>query len=156
MGDATRPLLTQRRMSVNAENRGRGKIVPFVVGLLIGLLGGVWLVWLGIVPPLDREGTPTKAVPPAAEPAKTTPEKTETVDEAGTEASTGGAQPQAELQCLQRKAVAAVGSGTVQLKLQWERAKGAPDPASDPDYYVRLLRGYGLSCSDAEIAATAD
>ena len=146
---------------MDTENRGRGQFVPFVVGLLIGLLGGVCLAWLGIVPPLVGKGAPTQTVIPAAAPAKTAPEKasptkTEAENEADTEASTGDAQTQAELRCLQRKAEGAVGSGAVQLKLEWERAKGAPDPASDPDYYVRLLRGYGLSCSDAEIAATAE
>ncbi len=81
--------------------RPRGRLGPFIIGVLIGLIGGVLLVWVGIVPNLPMGGpAPMGAAPaPVAKDGKTTPA------EADTEYSAKSAQPQAELACLERKAV---------------------------------------------------
>ncbi len=130
--------------------RPRGKLGPFIVGVLVGLICGVLLGWLGIVPsPLASGPAPNKGAPPVAAWGNTTPAET------STEGSAKSANPQAELVCLNRKFVAAEGQGAVQQLALGEKLKGAPDPRSDPDYFIQLLRERGYSCDDAEIERSA-
>ena len=141
-----------------ARPRGR-RFGPFVVGVLVGLVAGVLLVWLGVVPgPLASGPAPqTKAAPPAAEGEKTAPAEagvetvSETASETASEEPAKSAQPQAELACLQRQIVAAEGQGAVQQLAIAEKLKGAPGIESDPDYYIQLLKERGYSCDQAQI-----
>jgi hypothetical protein len=146
-----------------ARPRGR-RFGPFVVGVLVGLVAGVLLVWLGVVPgPLASEPAPqTKAAPPAAEGEKTAPaaegEKTAPAEagaETASEEPAKSAQPRAELACLQQKIVAAEGQATVQQLALAEKLKGAPDIQSDPDYYIQRLKERGYSCNQAQIDRAA-
>ena len=131
------------------RTRGR-RFGPFIVGVLVGLVSGVLLVWVGIMPAGPLASGPA---PPVAQGGKTAP--TEADREAGTQESTESAQPMAELACLQRELVDTEGRAAVQQLAIAEKLKGAPDIQSDPDYYVRLLRERGYSCSDAEIDRSA-
>ncbi len=133
---------------------------PFVVGVLIGLIGGVLLAWLGVVSsPLASGSAPTKTAPPVAEEGKSTPAKDNVEDSAKSAQPQAepvqSAQPQAELRCLQRKLARAEGREAVRQLAQEELAKGAPDLLSDPGYFIQLLRERGYSCSDAEINEAA-
>jgi hypothetical protein len=132
-----------------------GRFGPFVVGVLVGLVAGVLLVWLGMVPgPLASGPAPqTKAAPPAAEGEKTAP--AEVGAETASEEPAKSAQPQAELACLQRQIVAAEGQGAVQQLAIAEKLKGAPSIESDPDYYIQLLKERGYSCNQAQIDRAA-
>ena len=137
--------------------RPRGsRFGPFVVGVLVGLVAGVLLVWLGLVPgPLASGPAPqTKAAPPAAEGEKTSP--AEAGVETASEEPAKSAQPQAELACLQRQIVAAEGQGAVQQLAIAEKLKGAPGIESDPDYYIQLLKERGYGCDQAQIDRFAD
>jgi hypothetical protein len=132
--------------------RPRGsRFGPFVVGVLVGLVAGVLLAWLGLVPgPLASGPAPqTKAAPPAAEGEKTTPASPGA--ETASEEPAKSAQPQAELACLQRQIVAAEGQGAVQQLAIAEKLKGAPGIESDPDYYIQVLKERGYSCDQAQI-----
>ena len=136
--------------------RPRGsRFGPFVVGVLVGLVAGVLLVWLGLVPgPLASGPAPqTKAAPPAAEGEKTAPTSAgaETASETASEEPAKSAQPQAELACLQRQIVAAEGQGAVQQLAIAEKLNGAPGIESDPDYYIQVLKERGYSCDQAQI-----
>ena len=134
--------------------RGR-RFGPFVVGVLVGLVVGVLLVWVGIVPrPLaSGPAPPTKAAPPAAEGEQTAPAEAGT--ETASEEPAKSAQPQAELACLHQKIVVAEGNGAVQQLAIAEKLKGAPDVESDPDYYIQRLKERGYSCNQAQIDRAA-
>ena len=133
----------------SAHTRGR-RLGPFVVGMLVGLVGGVLLVWLGIIPagPLA-----SGAAPPVAQGEKSAPTEPDpgADPEAEPQETAISAQPLAELACLQRKLVDAEGRTAVQQLVIAEKLKGAPAIESDPDYYVRLLEERGYSCSANEI-----
>ena len=132
--------------------RPRGsRFGPFVVGVLVGLVAGVLLVWLGLVPgPLASGPAPqTKEAPPAAEGEKTAPASAGA--ESASEEPAKSAQPQAELACLQRQIVDAEGQAAVQQLAIAEKLKGAPGIESDPDYYIQVLKERGYSCNQAQI-----
>jgi hypothetical protein len=132
--------------------RPRGsRFGPFVVGVLVGLVAGVLLAWLGLVPgPLASGPAPqTKAAPPAAEGEKTTPASPGA--ETASEEPAKSAQPQAELACLQRQIVDSEGQAAVQQLAIAEKLKGAPGIESDPDYYIQVLKERGYSCDQAQI-----
>ncbi len=124
-----------------AHTRG-SRFAPFVVGVLVGLVGEVLLVWLGIMPAGPLASGPA---PPVAQGEKSAPAEPDSEEPAKS------AQPLAELACLQRKLVDAEGRTAVQQLVIAEKLKGAPAIESDPDYYVRLLKERGYSCSDEEI-----
>jgi hypothetical protein len=132
--------------------RPRGsRFGPFVVGVLVGLVAGVLLAWLGLVPgPLASGPAPqTKAAPPAAEGEKTAPASPGA--ETASEEPAKSAQPQAELACLQRQIVDSEGQAAVQQLAIAEKLKGAPGIESDPDYYIQVLKERGYSCDQAQI-----
>ncbi len=149
--------------------RSRGRLGPFVVGVLVGLVGGVLLVWLGIVPsPMAGGAPPTKGIaPPVAEGGKTSPNKANTEEEKKTalseantsEDSAQGTQqpPLAEFLCLQRKASAAEGRDAVQQLVKEEvNRQGVLIPTNaDPGPINQILRERGYSCSGAEIESYA-
>ncbi len=147
--------------------RSRGRLGPFVMGVLVGLVGGMLLVWSGIVPsPLGGGAAPTKGnAPPVAEGGKTTPDKANSAEEkktappeANTEGSAQVAQsPEAEFLCLQRKATAAEGRDAVQQLVTEEVSKqGVLIPTNaDPGPINQVLRERGYSCSGAEIESYA-
>jgi ribosomal protein L12E/L44/L45/RPP1/RPP2 len=132
--------------------RPRGsRFGPFVVGVLVGLVAGVLLAWLGLVPgPLASGPAPqTKAAPPAAEGEKTAPASPGA--ETASEEPAKSAQPQAELACLQRQIGDSEGQAAVQQLAIAEKLKGAPGIESDPDYYIQVLKERGYSCDQAQI-----
>lgn len=148
--------------------RSRGRLGPFVMGVLVGLVCGVLLVWSGVVPsPLASGPAPTKgnAPSPVEEGDKTTPDKADTKEEkktapleANTEGSAQVAQsPVGEFLCLQRKASAAEGRDVVQQLVAEEVSKqGVLIPTNaDPGPINQVLRERGYSCSDAEIETYA-
>lgn len=109
-------------------------------------MGGVLLVWLGIMPAGPLASGPAS---PVAQGEKSTPA------EADPEEPAKSAQPLAELACLQRKLVDAEGRTAVQQLVIAEKLKGAPAIESNPDYHVRLLKERDYSCSDEEIDRSA-
>lgn len=132
-----------------AHTRGR-RFGPFVVGVLVGLVGGVLLIWLRIIPASPLASGPA---PPVAQGEKSAPAEFDpgADPEASPQETTKSAQQLAELACLQRKLVDAEGRTAVQQLVIAEKLKSAPAIESDPDYYVRLLEERGYSCSDNEI-----
>lgn len=136
-----------------AHTRGR-RFGPFVVGVLVGLVGGVLLVWSGIIPAGPLASGPA---PPVAQGEKSAPVEAdpEADPEAEPQETAKSAQPMAELACLQRKLVDAEGRTAVQQLAIAEKLKGAPAIKSDPDYYIRLFKERGYSCRDEEIDRSA-
>jgi hypothetical protein len=137
--------------------RSRGRIGPFIVGVLIGLVCGVLLVWSGIMPnPLASGSAPTKGTPPpVAQGGKANPEKGKNAPpEGNTEGSAQSTQPpEAQFLCLQRKASDAEGRDAVRQLLTEEASRqGVIIPTNiDVGPINQLLRDRGYSCSDAEI-----
>lgn len=149
------------------STRSRGRLGPFVMGVLVGLVGGVLLAWAGIVPsPVANESAPTQETAlPVGEGGKTTSGKTNMEEEkkaAPPESNTEGSaktapSPQFEFLCLQRKAVAVEGRNAVQQLVAEEASRqGVLIPTNtDVGPINQVLRERGYSCSDAEIETYA-